>query len=67
MGLKAIEMTISVPPLDELAALYKQAILSQDRHGGFIAEAAMLRIAHAEAALAEAHVLAEFARITALP
>lgn len=69
MELMGIDMnvSISVPPLDELAALYKQAIQTQDRQGAFIAEAAVLQLASAEAALTEAHVLAEFARITILP
>lgn len=53
---------MSLPKVSELSELYKKAKSSKDDKSAGIAEAAIMKLAAAEAAIAEATTLASFVR-----
>ena len=56
-----MKIALSIPTVSELAELYRNALGNKDQPLALVAEAAAFQVAAAEAALAEAAVLAEFA------
>ena len=56
------KVSLDVPDIAELAALYRKAVEKKDQNLVGVIEAATLQVATVEAGLAEAAVLHEFAK-----